>query len=253
MAGRQRRARRPRRWRMSLRLPLRRWPVRAVTCARTPRRAACSASRARSSTSRCGRDDGFIEAVTLEGRRSASRATCSSIARGSAACSSSRRLKTGYEDWTHWLPCDRARRRTQRKTGAADALHALDRARRRLAVAHPAAASHRQRPRLFERLHQRRRGRALLLANLDGTPARRAARAALHHRPAPARCWNRNCVALGLASGFLEPLESTSIYLIQSGIARLIEHAARPAHEPGAAGRVQRGRRRSRSSASAIS
>lgn len=130
-------------------------------------------------------------------------------------------LKSGYEDWSNYLPCNRA-------------------------IAVPCASTTPLAP--FTQSTAREAGwqwriplqhrtgngyvycsdfvsdaaaTETLMANLDGEAL--ADPRMLHFTTGKRRkIWNKNCVALGLSSGFLEPLESTSIHLIQAGIAKLL-------------------------------
>ncbi len=130
-------------------------------------------------------------------------------------------LHTGYEDWSHWLPCNRAM-----AVPCASAGDALPYTR---ATAREAGWQWR-----IPLQHRIGNGyvycsefmgddeaASLLLQRLDGQAL--AAPRPLRFVTGRRRLlWNRNVVAMGLASGFLEPLESTSLHLVQSGISKLL-------------------------------
>ena len=164
--------------------------------------------------------DGFIDAVTLAGGERIEGdlfIDCS----GFRALLIGEALGSAYEDWSNWLPCDRA-------------------------VAVPSASAHED-PLPYTRATARSAGwqwriplqhrngngyvysgrdlsddeaAATVLANLDGEALDepRFLRFTAGRR---SEVWKKNCVALGLASGFMEPLESTSIHLVQAGISKL--------------------------------
>ncbi|SEJ92460.1 tryptophan halogenase [Sphingomonas sp. OV641] len=127
----------------------------------------------------------------------------------------------GYEDWSHWLPCDRAvavpcarvapttpyTRSTARAAGWQWRIPLQHRTGNGYVYASAYLSDD--------------AAAATLLGSLDGEPLAepRFLRFTAGTRRRP---WRGNVVAIGLSSGFLEPLESTSIHLIQSGIAKLL-------------------------------
>ncbi|MBW6524740.1 tryptophan 7-halogenase [Sphingomonas sp. RHCKR47] len=131
-------------------------------------------------------------------------------------------LRTGYDDWSEWLATDRALA-VQTETVRAPVPYTR-------AIAHGAGwrwqiplQSRVGNGLVYSSAHMSDdEARATLLAGLDGDPL---------FEPRPLRfvagmrrrSWNRNCVAMGLAGGFIEPLESTSIHLIMNAAIRLIQ------------------------------
>jgi tryptophan halogenase len=166
-------------------------------------------------------ETGFVEAVTLEsGKRIEGDLfiDCSGF-RGLLIEGA---LKTGYDDWTHWLPCDRA---AAVPCDSVEAPSPLTRAtcddagwRWRIPLQHRVGNGY-----VYCSGHiSDDEAARVLLEKLDGKPQQdpRFLRFVTGRRK---KQWNKNVVAIGLASGFLEPLESTSIHLIQVAITTLLE------------------------------
>ena len=132
-------------------------------------------------------------------------------------------VKTGYDDWTHWLPCDRAQAvpssNVQPLTPYTRATALEAGWQWRIPLQHRTGNGH-----VYSSAHTTdERARELLLSNLDA-PALAEPRQLRFTTGRRRQLWNRNVICIGLASGFLEPLESTSIHLIQVSIQRLILH-----------------------------
>ncbi len=164
-------------------------------------------------------EDGFIDSVTLDD------STCIT-GEFFIDCSGFRgllieeALEAGYDNWQHWLPCDRAvavpcekgeftpyTRSTAREAGW----------QWRIPLQHRTGNGYVH----CSQFISEDEAANVLLANLDGKALAdpRTLRFVTGKRRA---FWKRNCVAIGLSAGFMEPLESTSLHLIQYGILRLI-------------------------------
>ncbi|MES3025250.1 MAG: tryptophan halogenase family protein [Pseudomonadota bacterium] len=165
-------------------------------------------------------DKGFIDAVVMEsGERIEGDffVDCS----GMRGLLIEQTLHAGYEDWSHWLPCDRAIAVPCKSAGellpmTRSTAHAAG-WQWRIPLQHRTGNGHVYSSGFMEA----EQAEAILLANLDGEPTAQP-RHIRFQTGRRKKSWSHNCVSVGLASGFMEPLESTSIHLIQTAISRII-------------------------------
>jgi tryptophan 7-halogenase len=132
-------------------------------------------------------------------------------------------LHTGYEDWSHWIRTDRALAVQTHVAGPPLPCTKV--------VAH--SAGWRWRIPLQSRIgnglvyssaHMSDdEAHALLMKSLDA-PIVNTPRVIKYKTGMRKKIWNKNCVAMGLSSGFIEPLESTSIHLFQKSVLELIQN-----------------------------
>lgn len=132
-------------------------------------------------------------------------------------------LDVGYSDWSHWLPCNTAwavpSERTEPLLPFTRAIAHTAGWQWRIPLQHRTGNGH-----VFcDKFETQENALDTLLQNLDGKPLAEPKlvkfATGIRHE-----FWHKNCIAIGLSSGFMEPLESTSIHLIQSGIARLMSY-----------------------------
>lgn len=130
-------------------------------------------------------------------------------------------LGVDYEDWAHWLPCDTAQAVACERTG--DLLPYTKSTAKTAGWQWWIPTQHRTGNGHIYCSSMMDDEAAIdsLLADLDG-PALGSPRKIRFRTGCRTRFWDKNCIAIGLSGGFLEPLESTSLYLIQEGISKFI-------------------------------
>ena len=140
-------------------------------------------------------------------------------------------MAAGYEDWSHWLPCDAAWAAPSAPevapTPYTQAIAQEAGWRWRIPLQHRVGNGY-----VFSTRYQSPEdARDTLVGAMDGTPT--AEPRLIRFAPGCRRkSWVGNVVAIGLSSGFIEPLESTSIHLIQSGIGKLLSLFPRRTSDP---------------------